>query len=70
MICFPFAQHYIADSPGCHTSVKDREDMIGKYNDLAETNKMKTFSAKTIIRQIAMSWIVSMVVIIVLGLLL
>jgi hypothetical protein len=22
VVCFPFAQHYIADSPGCHTSVK------------------------------------------------
>ena len=33
-VCFPFAQHYIADSPGCYTTVKDRNDLISKYNEL------------------------------------
>jgi hypothetical protein len=48
VICFPYAQHYIADSPGCHTSVKDFDDVVAKYNDLSNTKKFKTFSAKTI----------------------
>jgi hypothetical protein len=51
-ICFPFAQHYIADSPGCHTSVKDRNDMINKYNEIAEAGILKTFSARTIVKQL------------------
>ncbi len=52
-ICFPFAQHYIADSPGCYTTVKDRDDLINKYNKLAESENFKTFSASTIVKQIS-----------------
>lgn len=53
VICFPFAQHYIADSPGCFTTVKDREDLIRKYNELAGKEELKTFSAGTIVKQLA-----------------
>ena len=53
VVCFPFAQHYIADSPGCHTSVKDRDDMIAIYNEMAEAGPEKTFSARTIAAQVA-----------------
>ncbi|MDC7223119.1 MAG: hypothetical protein PQJ60_05215 [Spirochaetales bacterium] len=44
VLCFPFAQHYIADSPGCRTFVKDREDMLRKYKALAEGEAPPTFS--------------------------
>jgi hypothetical protein len=52
-VCFPFAQHYIADSPGCHTSVKDRVDLVRQYKDLARAEGLTTFTARTIIVQIA-----------------
>jgi hypothetical protein len=55
VICFPFAQHYIADSPGCYTTVKDRHDLIRKYNKLAESGLSKTFSARTIVKQLAVA---------------
>ena len=48
--CFPFAQHYIADSPGLSTHVKDREDMISRYNRISEMSGMKTFSTRNIRR--------------------
>lgn len=51
-ICFPYAQHYIADSPGCSTTLRDVNDLIGKYNSLAVEQSHKTFSAKTIVRQL------------------
>ena len=51
-ICFPFTQHYIADSPGCYTTVKDRNDLISKYNKIANYETMKTFSARTIVNQL------------------
>lgn len=35
-VCFPFAQHYIADSPGCRTYVRDEADMVRVYNRLTE----------------------------------
>jgi hypothetical protein len=46
--CFPFAQHYIADSPGCRTYIKNRNDMIDKYNEIADLKEIKTFSSRTI----------------------
>jgi hypothetical protein len=53
VICFPFAQHYIADSPGCQTAIKDRDDLIANYNKIAELDNLKTFSAITIIKQLS-----------------
>ena len=54
-ICFPFAQHYIADSPGCYTTVTDPEDLVVKYNALAAAGIDKTFSAGTIVRQVTVA---------------
>jgi hypothetical protein len=62
VVCFPFAQHYIADSPGCYTSVKDRNDLIIKYNELANTKKFKTFSARTIVKQLFIAIAVSILI--------
>ncbi len=45
-VCFPFAQHYIADSPGQRTFVKDREDMVAKYHEIVSMDRMQTYSAK------------------------
>jgi len=53
VVCFPFAQHYIADSPGCRTIVRDREDLIDKYNKLGDPGRLKVFSAWTIIKQVS-----------------
>ena len=48
--CFPFTQHYIADSPGCRTYIKTPEDLIENYNKLAEMNDVKPFSTKSMKR--------------------
>jgi hypothetical protein len=45
VLCFPYAQHYIADSPGCRTFVKDYDNMIEHYNGLSEKKGIKTFSS-------------------------
>ena len=68
VICFPYAQHYIADSPGCMTTVKDRDDLINKYNTLAESQVHKTFSARTIVKQLL--WGIVITSLIVIGLIL
>jgi hypothetical protein len=70
VVCFPFAQHYIADSPGCSTSVKDRDDMIKKYNELADSEKFITFSARTIVKQLTIGIAVSILIAILLILIL
>jgi len=46
--CFPYTQHYIADSPGCRTYIKDERDLIENYNRIAKMKDLKTFSTKTI----------------------
>ncbi|MFW9937152.1 MAG: hypothetical protein ACFFD5_05845 [Candidatus Thorarchaeota archaeon] len=48
VLCFPFAQHYIADSPGSRTYIKDIDDMIENYNKIADMKEMKTFSTRNI----------------------
>jgi len=70
VICFPYAQHYIADSPGCYTRVIDRDDLIRKYNRLAGSEKFTTFSARTIVKQIFIGISVSVLIIILLMLIL
>ena len=62
VICFPYAQHYIADSPGCYTTVKDRDDLISKYNELANSDEFKTFSARTIVKQLIIGMAASILI--------
>ena len=69
-ICFPFAQHYIADSPGCYTYVKDRNDMISKYNEITDIEELKTFSARTIVKQLYFGIGISILIAIILFLIL
>ena len=63
-ICFPFAQHYVADSPGCRTYVKDVDDLIDKYNKIGDPGILKIFSAMTIIKQLSIAIGVSILVVI------
>jgi hypothetical protein len=70
VICFPFAQHYIADSPGRYTRIKDADDLISKYNMFSGSEKLVTFSAKTIIRQLTIGISVIILIAILLSLLL
>lgn len=44
VMCFPYTQHYIADSPGCRTYIKDEGEMVAAYNRIADIPKLTTFS--------------------------
>ena len=59
VLCFPYAQHYIADSPGCRTSIKNERDLAENYNRLAALKEVKTFSTRGIKRMFLASVIVS-----------
>lgn len=50
VLCFPYAQHYIADSPGCRTVIRNERDMAEHYRRLAGLKEVKTFSTKNIKR--------------------
>ena len=60
--CFPFAQHYIADSPGCHTPVKDRAEMLTLYRLLSASDALKTYSARTIEAQLLVGIAITLLV--------
>lgn len=49
-VCFPFAQHYIADSPGCRTYIRNPDDMVDAYGRIAQMPGLRTFSTKNIKR--------------------
>ena len=50
VLCFPYAQHYIADSPGCRTIIRSEKDLVENYNRLAKLREVKTFSTRSIKR--------------------
>jgi hypothetical protein len=62
VLCFPFAQHYIADSPGRRTYIKDINDMIENYNKIADMEEIKTFSTRKIQIQLLMGISLFMVI--------
>lgn len=68
--CFPFTQHYIADSPGCRTYIKDTDDLIANYNRMAGLKGLKTFSVKTIQKLFFLTILISPVISIILFVLL
>lgn len=68
--CFPYTQHYIADSPGCRTYVRNDDDLISNYNKLTKINDMKTFSTKSIRRLFFAGIIISPIISIILFILL
>ena len=57
VLCFPFAQHYIADSPGCRTYVRSIDDMVNHYNKVSELKDVKPFSTKNIKRMLFLGMI-------------
>lgn len=59
VICFPYAQHYIADSPGCRTYIKDEDDMISAYNRIAGMKNLSTFSTAGVKRLMAAGALIS-----------
>jgi hypothetical protein len=62
VLCFPYAQHYIADSPGCRTSIRNERDMEENYKRLAALTGVKTFSTRGIRRMFFSSIIFSTLV--------
>lgn len=71
VVCFPFTQHYMADSPSCRTYIRSRQDMMVKYDEISGLKDIRTFSTKKIRKQffagIAASFLASMTFLILLG---
>lgn len=46
MVCFPYAQHFISDSPGYSSKLKSKEELITAV-ELLDLNNVKVFSIKS-----------------------
>jgi len=46
IVCFPYAQHFISDSPGFSSNIKNKEELVAATKELDFTN-MKVFSTKS-----------------------
>lgn len=46
IVCFPYAQHYISDSPGHSSTIKNKDELISAINSI-DFNKIKVFSTKS-----------------------
>lgn len=45
IVCFPYSQHFISDSPGCSSNLKNEEDLISAINKV-DFNNLHVFSAE------------------------
>ncbi len=62
VLCFPYAQHYIADSPGCRTYIRSERDLEENYRRLALLTDVKTFSTRGIKRMFFSTIVLSLLV--------
>lgn len=47
VVCFPYAQHFISDSPGYSSAIKNKEELIETVNSI-DFSKTKVFSTKSL----------------------
>ncbi len=61
IVCFPYAQHFVSDSPG-HSSNLKNEDELVKANKLIDFEKLNAFSAGSFKKMIIIGMISSFIV--------
>ncbi len=69
LLCYPFAQHYVSDSPGVHTYIKDEEELVERVNGM-EFDNGSVYSAKDFKNMILISPAILTFIIIILTILL
>ncbi len=69
LVCFPYAQHFISDSPGSSSKLMNKDDLIKSINNL-DFNSINVLSTKSFAKLIIINSIVSTVIILTLILLL
>ena len=58
VVCFPYAQHFISDSPGHASKLKNKAELIEKSNSI-EFEKIEVFSTKPVIRLFLINMVIS-----------
>jgi hypothetical protein len=70
ILCFPYAQHFISDSPGRASRLKNKEDLISSIKAIDFKN-LEVFSTKPIKKMlltgIVISWLIILIIMILLA---
>lgn len=69
IVCFPFAQHFVSDSPGFSSNIKDRDELIDAVTKI-DFSKIKVMSPKSFQQMIVVGSAVSFIITIILIILL
>ncbi len=69
LVCFPYAQHYLSDSPGFTSQIKNRKELETAIKEV-DFSKLKTFSTASFSKMFIVNAILSFVITLVLIILL
>lgn len=69
LVCFPFAQHFISDSPETSSSIRDKEE-LAKAVEAVNFSSMPVFSERTFFKSFLVSGAVSFIITLILVILL
>lgn len=69
IVCFPYAQHFISDSPGHSSTIKNKNELISAVETI-DFNKIKVFSTKSFKTMFLVGMVISFIITVVLVLLL
>jgi hypothetical protein len=61
VLVFPYAQHYISDSPGAHSKVHDEDELVSEISKI-DFEQVNSFTAKPIVRMLFIGAIVSFII--------
>lgn len=61
VVCFPYAQHFLSDSPGSSTKIQNKEELISSVNSI-KLNELKVFSTKSFKRMFLINMIISFLI--------
>lgn len=65
IVCFPYSQHFISDSPGFSSNIKNKDELIVANNKIA-FDKIKVFSTKSFMVMFLVGAVTSFIVTVVL----
>ncbi len=61
VLCFPYAQHFLSDSPGAHSQIKRTEDIEKNINAI-NFDKIDSFSSEPIINMLGLGVLTSSII--------
>jgi hypothetical protein len=65
LVCFPYAQHFISDSPGASSKLKNKEELLSAISKV-NFNSIKVFSTKSFTRMFFIGSLISTTIIVIL----